>query len=278
MPLPHPSRTGAALVTGASSGIGAELARQFAARGHHVILVARREAPLQAAAADITARGGSVSVIAIDLADPAARAGLPERVAALGRRVGILVNNAGVATTGAISASDTAAELRVVEVDVTAVLDLTTRFLPDMVARGSGAVLNVASTGAFQPLPGQASYGAAKAFVLSYTRSLAAELAGSGVVATVLCPGPVATGFGERAGFPADAAAASLPKAMWLSPARVAGFGIEALDRGRTVAIPGWLNRTLAVVSHLVPSGLLAAAVAKSHPGLNPSDGKGPGR
>src|SRR5690606_2545664 len=121
---------------------------------------------------------------------------------------------------------------------VVAVVDLCTRFIGGMVERGSGAVLNVASTAAFQPLPGQAGYGASKAFVLSYTRSLGGELRGSGVSTTVLCPGPVDTGFGETAGFTESESKGALPGFMWESAAAVAKVGLDALEHDRPVAIP----------------------------------------
>jgi short-subunit dehydrogenase len=137
-----------------------------------------------------------------------------------------------------------------------------------MVERGRGAVLNVASTAAFQPLPGQAAYGASKAFVLSYTRSLAGELRGTGVSVTALCPGPVDTGFGETAGFSQEDAEAALPRFMWESAAAVARVGLDALDKGRTVAIPGPANRVAAMLAHLTPKSLLVPILARRHPGL----------
>ena len=155
-----------------------------------------------------------------------------------------------------------------VEVDVSTVVDLCSRVLPGMVARSSGAVLNVASTAAFQPLPGQASYGAAKAFVLSYTRSLSAELKGTGVSATVLCPGPVATGFGEAAGFSKEAEEESLPAFMWVSAADVARAAVGGMDSGTVVVIPGVANRVGAVLAHLMPKRVLVPILARNHPGL----------
>ena len=121
--------------------------------------------------------------------------------------------------------------------------DLCTRFLPGMVERGRGAVLNVASTAAFQPLPGQAAYGASKAFVLSYTQSLAGELRGTGVTATALCPGPVETGFGARAGFTDEEAHDALPSVMWVEAADVAKAAVAGMDKGRLVVIPGAVNK-----------------------------------
>ncbi len=129
-------------------------------------------------------------------------------------------------------------------------------------------MLNVASTGAFQPLPGQAGYGAAKAFVLSYTQSLSGELSDTGVTASVLCPGPVDTRFGERAGFVKEKAEAALPHFMWESVETVAKVGVDALEEGRVVAIPGMANRVAALAARLLPNRLLVTQIAKHHPGL----------
>jgi hypothetical protein len=155
-----------------------------------------------------------------------------------------------------------------IEVDVAAVAELCSRFLPGMVERGDGALLNVASTAAFQPLPGQAAYGAGKAFVLSYTRSLSAELKGSGVSVTVLCPGPVHTGFGEAAGFTKEEAKESLPAFMWVPATDVARAAVEGMEKGTVVVIPGLANRAGAALAHLVPKRLLLPLLARNHPGL----------
>jgi short-subunit dehydrogenase len=266
--LPSPTSGTAALVTGASSGIGIELARQLAARGHNVILVARRADKLADLASELSAMDVRAEVLPLDLADRAARAELLGRTQSLDLHVEILVNNAGLSTLGAVDKADPEAEMHMIEVDVVAVVDLCTRFLPGMVDRGRGAVLNVASTAAFQPLPGQAGYGAAKAFVLSYTRSLAGELRGTGVAATTLCPGPVDTGFGEAAGFSKEDAESSLPSFMWETPQAVAQAGLDALDAGRLVAIPGTANRAAAALAHLTPKQLLVPILASRHPGL----------
>jgi short-subunit dehydrogenase len=266
LPPPAPDRT--AVVTGASSGIGAEIARVLAARGHGVTLVARSADRLEELAAELRATGVRAEVLPTDLGDRAARAALLDRVTALGLTPQILVNNAGFSTMGPVAKADPDAEMDMLEVDVVAVADLCTRFLPGMVARGRGAVLNVASTAAFQPLPGQAGYGAGKAFVLSYTQSLVGELRGTGVTATVLCPGPVDTGFGERAGFSREDAEAALPSFLWLSAAAVAEVAVEALDRGRMVAIPGVGNRVGAAVAQVTPRSLLLPILTRSHPGL----------
>jgi short-subunit dehydrogenase len=148
------------------------------------------------------------------------------------------------------------------------VADLCSRFVPGMVSRGRGAVLNVASVGAFGPLPGQAAYGAAKAFVLSYTQALGAELRGTGVVAATLCPGPIKTGFGEKAGISDEDAETSLPKAMWVDPDVVARTAIDGLESGRTVIIPGVLNRVGAAAYQHLPRWLLLPILVRSHPGL----------
>lgn len=266
MSLPAPAADRTALVTGASSGIGAEIARQLARRGHGVVLVARSADKLASLAAELGAQGVRAEVLATDLTDRAARAALPGRVAALGLEVDVLVNNAGLSTLGPVAASDAEAEMAMIELDVVAVADLCSRFLPSMVARGRGAVLNVASTAAFQPLPGQAGYGAGKAFVLSYTQSLAGELKGTGVTATTLCPGPVATGFGEAAGFSKEDAEAALPQVMWVSATEVARAAVDGLAKGRLVVIPGTVNRMAAALSQVTPRTLLLPVLVKGHP------------
>ncbi len=268
MPLPSPAPDRTALVTGASSGIGTEIARELARRGQNVTLVARRADKLQELATELSALGVTAEVLAADLSDRDARAELPDRVAANGRTVSILVNNAGLSTVGPVHRSDPTAELNMVEVDVVAVVDLCSRFLPGMVERRTGAVLNVASTAAFQPLPGQAGYAAGKAFVLSYTRSLGGELRDTGVTATALCPGPVHTGFADAAGISAEDAESSLPAFMWESAEAVARCGVDGLAAGRPVAIPGPANRVSASLVGLVPKQLLVPLLASRHPGL----------
>jgi short-subunit dehydrogenase len=263
LPTPGPGRV--AVVTGASSGIGVEIARDLVRRGHQVALVARTESKLAALAADL---GEAAHVLAADLSDREHRAALPDRLAALGLTPDILVNNAGLSTLGPVHRSDPAAEVNMVEVDVVAVVDLCSRFLPGMTQRGTGAVLNVASTAAFQPLPGQAGYGAGKAFVLSYTQSLSAELRGTGVSATVLCPGPVDTGFGEAAGFTKEEAENALPSFLWVPAAEVAKQAVDGLAHGRLVVIPGMANRAAAAFARLTPRRLLLPILAKQHPGL----------
>ena len=266
LPSPAPDRT--AVVTGASSGIGAAIARDLAGRGHGVTLVARSADKLSDLAAELRGSGVRAEVLATDLTDREARAGLLDRVTELGLEPDILVNNAGLSTLGRTFAADPEQEMAMIELDVVAVVDLTVRFLPGMVERGRGAILNVASTAAFQPLPGQAGYGGCKAFVLAYPRSLGGELKGTGVHATALCPGPVDTGFGEAAGFDKEEAEASLPSFMWESPEAVAKTGLDALAANHPVAIPGIGNRIGATFAHLAPKRLLVPLLASRHPGL----------
>ncbi|MCW2786033.1 MAG: ydfG 1 [Marmoricola sp.] len=265
MSLPAPAPDRAAVVTGASSGIGAELARDLVRRGHQVILVARTESKLAALAAEL---GAGAHVLAADLSDRAARAGLLDRITALGLVPDILINNAGLSTLGPVHRSDPEAEMQMVEVDVVAVVDLCSRFLPGMVERGRGAVLNVASTAAFQPLPGQAGYGAGKVFVLSYTQSLSGELKGTGVSVTVLCPGPVDTGFGATAGFTKEQADEALPAFMWIAADEVARTALDGLERGKLVVIPGVGNKVGAAFAKITPKRILIPILTKQHPGL----------
>jgi hypothetical protein len=266
MPLPPPAPDRTCVVTGASSGIGADIARELAKRGHGLTLVARRTDLLKSLASELS--NVRAEVIAADLTDADARAALLAEIEARGLTPAVLVNNAGFSTTGPVARSDHAREVAMLRTNVEAVADLCSLFVPGMVDRGAGAVLNVASTAAFQPLPGQAGYAATKSFVLSYTHALRAELRGTGVTATVLCPGPVKTGFGEAAGIPDDEAEATLPKFMWLSSEAVAKQAVDGLVSGRGVVIPGVANRVGAAFAHMAPRRLLLPVLARQHPSL----------
>ncbi len=266
MPLPAPAPDRTAVVTGASSGIGAEIARELARRGHGLTLVARREDRLRALAAELS--GVRVEVVVADLSVEADRQRVVDDVTARGLELDILVNNAGLSTTGLVVDSTAEAELRMVKVDVEAVVHLCTLALPGMVARGRGAVLNVASTAAMQPLPGQAGYGASKAFVLSYSRALATELKGTGVTMTALCPGPVPTEFAAAAGWTPEQFEGALPSFMYVDAATVAKAGVDGADAGKQVVIPGLPNRGSALLSKVLPHGLLLPLLAKQHPSL----------
>ncbi|GFG62670.1 ketoacyl reductase [Mycobacterium kubicae] len=265
MALPPPGNDRAAIITGASSGIGEEFARILTERGHQVVLVARRVEQLEHIAARL---GAQAHPLPADLSDRNDRASLPDRVAALGLVPDILINNAGLSTLGVVAKSVPEQELNLVEVDVAAVVDLCSRFLPGMVDRHRGALLNVASIAAFGPLPGQAAYGAAKAFVLSYTHSLRGELRGTGVSATALCPGPVDTGFGEAAGFTKEEAEKSLPPVMWVPADQVARAGIDGLAAGKAVVIPGRVNRLASALFRVAPPELLLPVLTRNHPGV----------
>ena len=265
MSLPPPVPGRVAVVTGASSGIGVEIARDLSRRGHELVLVARSADKLQELADELPT---TAHVVPTDLADREARARTAGEIESRGLVPQVLVNNAGFSTTGPVHASDPEREQMLLEVDVVAVADLCSRFLPGMVQRGRGAVLNVASTAAFQPLPGQAAYGGAKAFVLSYTRSLTGELRGTGVTATALCPGPVDTGFGAAAGFSKEEADEALPAIMWVSAEEVARAAVAGMDRGVPVVIPGVPNKVGAALVNLVPKRLLVPVLARSHPAL----------
>jgi len=273
MPLPTPKENTTAVVTGASSGIGAEIARELARRGHGVTLVARREDRLKELADELVVTNKvRAEVIAADLTDADSRGELPGQIEARGLTVDILVNNAGLTTMGAVHRADRAAELAMVRTDVEAVVDLCTLFVSGMVTRERGAILNTASTAAFQPLPGQAGYGASKAFVLSYGRALGAELRGTGVAVTTLCPGPVETGFAESAGITDAEAGESLPKFMWVPAADVAKAAVEGLASGRPVVIPGVANRATAALAYLTPKALILPVLAQRHPALKPDN------
>jgi uncharacterized protein len=268
LPAPRPDRT--CVVTGASSGIGAEIALLLAARGLGVTLVARNEAKLVSLADELTRRYGvEAGVIVADLADEESRTAIATELEARSLLVNVLVNNAGFSTMGPVHLSDPGREVAMVRTDVEAVVHLCSLFVAGMVERRSGAVLNVASTAAFQPLPGQAAYGASKAFVLSYSHALRGELRGKGVTVTVLCPGPVATGFATTAGFSEEEAVGSMPKMMWVPAGEVAKAAVAGMDADRAVIIPGLANRIGAAVGWLSPRSMVVPMVAKRHPALS---------
>lgn len=269
MPLPLPGPDLTSIVTGASSGIGVEIARELAKRGHGVTLVARRQGPLEALATELSDRHDvRAEVVTADLTDADARTAIATTLAERGLGVQVLVNNAGLSTTGPVRHSDPAAEIRMIRTDVEAVAHLCSLFVPQMAERGSGSILNVASTAAFQPLPGQAGYAASKAFVLSYSHALRGELASAGVGVTVLCPGPVETGFAEAAGFTQDEAEGALPKFMWVAATEVARQAVEGLAGNKPVVIPGVANKATAASAWLTPRRLLVPILTKMHPAL----------
>jgi uncharacterized protein len=267
LPAPRPDRT--CLVTGASSGIGAEIARQLAERGHGLTLVARNRQKLTDLAAELEGRHQvAVGVIAADLSEKAERRAIPVELESRELAVNVLVNNAGFTTMGPVHKADPDRELTLVRTDVEAVVDLCGLFLPGMVERRSGVVLNVASTAAFQPLPGQAAYGASKAFVLSYSYALRGELRETGVTVTALCPGPVETGFAGAAGMSDEEASSSMPRIMWVPARDVARAAVTGMDADRAVVIPGAANRISAAAGWHSPRSLVVPMVARRHPAL----------
>jgi uncharacterized protein len=261
MALPPPSPDSTCVITGASAGIGAEFARELSRRGYGVTLVARREDRLRELAAEL---GPAADVHALDVTDANARKGLADALAARGVSVEIVVNNAGFSTAGPFAKSERGRELDMVRTNIEAVVDFCALFVPGMVARGRGGVLNVASTASFQPLPMQAGYAATKAFVLSFTESLHAELKGNGVTVTALCPGPVKTEFVEVANL--QNAEATMPGFLWDEPEEVAKAGIRGLERGKRVVIPGVINRMGAVGGQHAPRSVVLRLASRVHP------------
>ena len=235
MPLPAPSPPSTALVTGASSGIGLEIAKALAARGHGVTLVARRAERLEQLASELRdAHGIRAEVVPTDLADREATDRLVAEVEQRGLTVDVLVNNAGFGIYVPFAESDVERELEQLEVLVRAVVQLDAAYLPKMVQRGRGAIINVASTAGFQALPGNGTYAACKSFVLLHSEALHQEVKGTGVSVTAVCPGPVRTEFQETSEPTFD-----MPGVAWVSAERVAQDSLRAADRGRRVVIPG---------------------------------------
>jgi short-subunit dehydrogenase len=256
MALPPPTIDGTVVVTGASSGIGDALARELAERSYNLVLVGRRAEPMRALGEELRLLHGiHVDVETADLADAGSRAALVERLRRGEREVVGVCNNAGLGSYGRFVELDPAREGEIVRVCVEAVHDLCGAFLPRMVEHGTGAVLNVASTAAYQPLPGMATYAAAKAFVQSFSEAVHAELEGTGVSVTCLSPGPTRTRFGARAGLTDDDPAA--PGFLVQDPGPVAREGVDAMVAGRRSAVPGVHNKVSAAGGRLLPRGLL---------------------
>lgn len=251
-----------ALVTGGSAGLGAELADLLARDGYPVVLVARREAELARVAAGLRARhGATVETIVADLSQPEAAAAVVDALRDRGLRVGVLVNNAGFGGSGPFATSDRDHELAMIAVNVVALTHLTKLLLPPMVAAGQGRILNVASTAAFQPGPLMAVYFATKAYVLSFSEAIAAELRGSGVTVTALCPGPTATGFAARSGM----GDSRLFQGAGVGDARrVAAAGYAGMRAGKAIVVPGRGNWALTQAVRVLPRGLLARTMRRA--------------
>ncbi len=244
-----------ALVTGASSGIGAAFAHALAQRQVDLVLVARSDQRLRETAARLhEAHGVRVEAIAEDLSREHAAQAVARRLQELqelGREVDILVNNAGFATQGRFDAIPAERDHEQIMVNVATVVDLTHALLPGMVARGTGTIVNVSSLGGFQPAPYLAVYGATKAFVLSFSQALAAELRGRGVHVLALCPGPVRTPFFDVLGSRQAAIGQEL------TADAVVAAALRALEDHRSLVVPGWRNRLTAAGTRLLPRSLV---------------------
>jgi short-subunit dehydrogenase len=243
------------LITGASSGIGAALADEFASHGHELVLTARRELELNALADAIAAKGHArPRAIAADLGQPEGIAKLAAALEAAGLEPAILVNNAGFGLLGDVAQLDRDKQLAIVNINNRALTDLTLRFIGS-IKRHKGGILNVASIAGFMPGPGMAVYHASKAYVVSLTEALHEELKADGVKVCALCPGPVPTEFNEQAGVPND----YFPQALSRSAERVAREGYEGFMGGHRIVVPGGPNRIATLLPRLLPRGLILA-------------------
>lgn len=242
-----------ALVTGASSGIGRELAIQLARRGTNLVLVARSEQQLQDLATQLRADGVDVEVLVADLTDPPDLDRVARRLHNTTAPVDLLVNNAGAGTIGPLVQLPLERELEIVRLNTEALLHLSRVAAEVMTSRGAGTILNMASLAGYGPIPFFAVYGATKAFVLNLTLALREELRGTGVSVTAIAPGFVDTDFVEKAGV-------SDPplRRLWADPARVARDGLQGAARGQAVVLPGLPVRATSVLSHVVPPAVLA--------------------
>lgn len=252
-----------ALITGASGGLGEEMARQLAARGVNLMLVARSEDKLQALSRELrTTQGVDVHVLALDLTDPGAPAEIGRECQFRGLQVDFLINNAGFADFGEFHTRELSTQLDMINLNITALTELTHRFLPGMVERHLGRVMNVASTAAFLPGPLMAVYYASKAYVLSFSEALHEELRGTGVQVTALCPGPVETGFQARAQMEGSKLLSGPGRNLRvMSASDVARQGIEAMLRGDAVCIPGVMNKAQTFLPRLLPRKLVPGIV-----------------
>jgi short-subunit dehydrogenase len=255
MALPRPSDRSTALVTGASSGIGRAFAHALAERGHGVTLVARRADRLEEIADELRrAFGIRAEVVPTDLTDQSACERLVEEIDRRELVVEVLVNNAGFGIYAPFASSDLDREFEQLALLIGAVVHLNGRYLPRMLERGSGAIVNVSSTAGFQPLPGNGTYSASKAFVLMHSEALHAETRGSGVTVTAVCPGPVRTGFQETS---EPIFSDHLPGLLWCSAERVARDALAAVERGKRTVVPGGIAaRAFFGPNRIIPASL----------------------
>ena len=256
-PRKSPNEKPVALITGASGGIGLELAKECARHGHDVVLVARRQDALEAAAAMIEGEYDvRATVIPSDLGEPDAPPELYAQTVAQGIEIGILINNAGFGLGGEFLETDIEREIEMIHVNVIALTHLTKLFAPAMVKRRSGRIMNVASTAAFQPGPLMAVYYATKAYVLSFSEAIAEEVRKTGVTVTALCPGATATDFADTA----QVGNSRLFQKLGVASADdVARAGYKAMMRGQRVAIPGWRDKLMVQSERIAPRRLVTA-------------------
>ena len=254
-----PALVDATLITGASGGIGEALAAKFAKGGSNLILVARSKAKLEKIASDLAKQHGIIAItLPTDLSVPGAGKQLFDDIQARGFHVETLVNNAGILEMGAFGEIDSARHLELVQLNVVALTELTSLFVPPMIKRGAGRILNVASIAAFQPVPSLATYAATKAFVLSLTESLSEELKPHGITATALCPGVTDTNMVAGVKSKNDAAA-KIPNFMVSDVETVAAEGYLACMKGEVIRVPGIVNMAAAVAGRASPRWLLRA-------------------
>jgi uncharacterized protein len=259
------------LVTGASAGIGAALAKVFAAHGHDLVLIARREAKLEALADEIAATARTRPlVLSVDLTEPGAAERIKSELAAQALEPRFVVNNAGFCLVGEAAQLDHAEQLAMIDLNIRFLTELSLAFV-DTLARLRGGILNVSSVAGFLPGPGMAVYYATKAYVLSFSEALHHELARRGVRVTVLCPGPVPTEFQARAGIPRIPfpARSGMPRvvglpALALTAEEVADAGYDAFMRGQRVVVPGIVNKAVTLLTRLLPRRVFLEAVGHS--------------
>jgi len=258
MPVPVPSPDSRAVVTGASQGIGEALAHELAARGHHLIITARRAEVLKQVAARITERHGvTVEVRPVDLVDPQQRAVFAEELA--GRNISILCANAGTATFGPVAKLDAAGEKAQVQLNVLGVHDLVLAVLPGMLARNGGGILISGSAAGNSPIPNNATYAASKAFANTFSESLRGELKGSGVHVTLLAPGPVRTEMPD----PEEASLVDrlIPDFLWISAEHTAQLSLDGLENNKMRVVPGLTSKAMSVASGYAPRAIVTPIV-----------------
>lgn len=252
-----------AAITGATSGMGAAFARALAARGHDLLITGRRREAIEAVAADVRARAGvGVEVLIADFADPAQLAAVEERVRSA-ERLAVLVNNAGYGSLSGFLEKNIESHLAMLRVHVEATIRLCHAGLPRMLESGGGAIVNVASMAAFLPSPLSALYSATKAFLVSFSESLAMDVRGGGVRVQALCPGLTRSDFHERLGLEQSS---SRGLVRWMTAEGVAGASLAALERGTVVCVPGFANRLLIAIARRLPRRLYAALAVRAGP------------